>query len=108
MSVYCVVRFTPHTVELQPMLKPFIPDMIPAVADIDAMLKVVSLLSLSKRNCFTMCQNFVYSEKYISNIIRSIISYSLPVVTFLLIHLLTNSVPACCHHQQHVVVMVVV
>ncbi len=38
MSVY--FRYTPQTIELDHKLKPFIPDFIPAVGDIDAFLKV--------------------------------------------------------------------
>lgn len=33
-------RYTPQTIELDHKLKPFIPDFIPAVGDIDAFLKV--------------------------------------------------------------------
>jgi len=33
-------RYTPQTIELETKLKPFIPDFIPAVGDIDAFLKV--------------------------------------------------------------------
>ncbi|XP_037533232.1 intraflagellar transport protein 46 homolog [Nematolebias whitei] len=35
-----IIRYTPQTVELDHSLKPFIPDFIPAVGDIDAFLKV--------------------------------------------------------------------
>ncbi|XP_028998823.1 intraflagellar transport protein 46 homolog [Betta splendens] len=35
-----ITRYTPQTVELEHSLKPFIPDFIPAVGDIDAFLKV--------------------------------------------------------------------
>ncbi|XP_017548170.1 intraflagellar transport protein 46 homolog isoform X2 [Pygocentrus nattereri] len=35
-----ITRYTPQTVELDHKLKPFIPDFIPAVGDIDAFLKV--------------------------------------------------------------------
>lgn len=44
---WCVVEltssalsYTPQTAELEHSLKPFIPDFIPAVGDIDAFLKV--------------------------------------------------------------------
>ena len=33
-------RYTPQTIELDTKLKPFIPEFIPAVGDIDAFLKV--------------------------------------------------------------------
>lgn len=33
-------RYTPQVIELDHSLKPFIPDFIPAVGDIDAFLKV--------------------------------------------------------------------
>ncbi|XP_017297614.1 intraflagellar transport protein 46 homolog isoform X2 [Kryptolebias marmoratus] len=35
-----IIRYTPQTIELDHSLKPFIPDFIPAVGDIDAFLKV--------------------------------------------------------------------
>ena len=35
-----ITRFKPHTIELETRLKPFIPDYIPAVGEIDAFLKV--------------------------------------------------------------------
>ncbi|XP_018648614.1 hypothetical protein Smp_142670, partial [Schistosoma mansoni] len=35
-----IQRYTPQTIELETKLKPFIPDYIPAVGDIDAFLKV--------------------------------------------------------------------
>eukprot|EP00064_Thunnus_orientalis_P024498 superscaffoldBa00010603_g24793 len=35
-----ITRYTPQSVELEHSLKPFIPDFIPAVGDIDAFLKV--------------------------------------------------------------------
>ncbi|KAK7910455.1 hypothetical protein WMY93_015139 [Mugilogobius chulae] len=35
-----ITRYTPQTIELEHVLKPFIPDFIPAVGDIDAFLKV--------------------------------------------------------------------
>lgn len=37
--MFCL-RYTPESVELEHNLKPFIPDFIPAVGDIDAFLKV--------------------------------------------------------------------
>ena len=38
--LFCYVRFTPLTIPLPLALKPFIPDMVPAVPDVDAMIKV--------------------------------------------------------------------
>ncbi|XP_068096919.1 intraflagellar transport protein 46 homolog isoform X2 [Hyperolius riggenbachi] len=35
-----ITRYTPHTIDLDHRLKPFIPDFIPAVGDIDAFLKI--------------------------------------------------------------------
>jgi intraflagellar transport protein 46 len=35
-----IARYTPHTIELRTELKCFIPDYIPAVGDIDPMVKV--------------------------------------------------------------------
>lgn len=36
-----ITRYTPQTIELDHCLKPFIPDYIPSVGDIDAFIKVV-------------------------------------------------------------------
>lgn len=38
--VWFLFRYTPQTIELEYKLKPFIPDYIPAVGDIDAFIKV--------------------------------------------------------------------
>ena len=38
-SLY-VFRYTPQSIELETKVKPFIPDFIPAVGDIDAFIKV--------------------------------------------------------------------
>jgi intraflagellar transport protein 46 len=35
-----ILRYTPQTIELDHRLKPFIPDYIPAVGDIDAFIKI--------------------------------------------------------------------
>ena len=43
-----ITRYTPQTIELEHKLKPFIPDYIPAVGDIDAFIKVT--LPLKGRN----------------------------------------------------------
>jgi len=48
-------------VELRLLLKPFIPDMIPSVADVDAMLKVVFCLTNQNFYGDHICQRFVYS-----------------------------------------------
>ena len=37
---FSLIRYTPQTIELEHKLKPFIPDYIPAVGDIDAFIKV--------------------------------------------------------------------
>ena len=44
-----ITRYTPQSIDLEHKLKPFIPDYIPAVGDIDAFIKVrlSSLLSAS-------------------------------------------------------------
>lgn len=42
--LWCPLRYTPQSVELEHSLKPFIPDFIPAVGDIDAFLKVQTYL----------------------------------------------------------------
>lgn len=42
-SLLSALSYTPQTVELENSLKPFIPDFIPAVGDIDAFLKVQTL-----------------------------------------------------------------
>ena len=42
-DIYCMFfRYTPQSIELEHKLKPFIPDFIPAVGDIDAFVKVCS------------------------------------------------------------------
>ncbi len=38
-----ISRYTPQTVELDTKLKPFIPDFMPAIGDIDAFLKVAEI-----------------------------------------------------------------
>ncbi len=38
-----ISRYTPQTVELDTKLRPFIPEYIPAIGDIDAFLKVRTL-----------------------------------------------------------------
>lgn len=40
--IVCFFRYTPQSIELEHKLKPFIPDFIPAVGDIDAFVKVCS------------------------------------------------------------------
>ena len=35
-----ITRYTPQTIDLETKLKPFIPEYIPAIGDIDAFLKV--------------------------------------------------------------------
>lgn len=45
--VWFLFRYTPQTVELDYKLKPFIPDYIPAVGDIDAFIKVSKWLGLT-------------------------------------------------------------
>lgn len=37
-----IPRYTPQSIELEHKLKPFIPDFIPAVGDIDAFIKVIA------------------------------------------------------------------
>lgn len=44
--VFCC-SYSPQSVELEHSLKPFIPDFIPAVGDIDAFLKVGTQLARS-------------------------------------------------------------
>lgn len=39
-AIWFLFRYTPQTIELEYKLKPFIPDFIPAVGDIDAFIKV--------------------------------------------------------------------
>lgn len=41
-------RYTPQTIELEYKIKPFIPDFIPAVGDIDAFIKVSNGMVLKK------------------------------------------------------------
>ena len=39
-----IVRYTPQTIDIETRFKPFIPEYIPAVGDIDAFLKGISLM----------------------------------------------------------------
>ena len=50
-------RYTPQSIELDYKLKPFIPDYIPAVGDIDAFLKVGTENSL-KNSKYLSCVQF--------------------------------------------------
>ena len=45
-TVLCGCRYTPQSIELDHKLKPFIPDFIPSVGDIDAFIKVTALAAL--------------------------------------------------------------
>lgn len=45
-GMFVCFRYTPQAIELDHKLKPFIPDYIPAVGDIDAFIKVSSCLPL--------------------------------------------------------------
>lgn len=45
-----IYRYTPQSIELENKLKPFIPDFIPAVGDIDAFVKVSSVSSFQTQN----------------------------------------------------------
>lgn len=47
-------RYTPQTIELDHKLKPFIPDFIPAVGDIDAFLKVSAVVVNNNKNTNNM------------------------------------------------------
>lgn len=47
-----ITRYTPQTIDLEHKLKPFIPDYIPAVGDIDAFIKVRQNLSVGRAVCF--------------------------------------------------------
>ncbi|MGH0129779.1 UNVERIFIED_CONTAM: hypothetical protein FKN15_059463 [Acipenser sinensis] len=58
-----ISRYTPQTIELDHKLKPFIPDFIPAVGDIDAFLKQIKVKSL---------ENAEKNPKTIENWIKSI------------------------------------
>ena len=44
LSTFWRSRYTPQTIDLDHKLKPFIPDFIPAVGDIDAFIKVSEAL----------------------------------------------------------------
>lgn len=56
----CVLRYTPQSIELEHSLKPFIPDYIPAVGDIDAFLKVTPLFFPR------LCANFLLASFTVS------------------------------------------
>ncbi|CAJ1410753.1 unnamed protein product [Effrenium voratum] len=36
----CIARYKPHTIELDTILKPFIPELIPSIGEVDAFLKM--------------------------------------------------------------------
>ncbi|CAK9035355.1 unnamed protein product [Durusdinium trenchii] len=36
----CITRYKPHTIELDTVLKPFIPELIPSIGEVDAFLKM--------------------------------------------------------------------
>ena len=42
-----IVRYTPQTIDIETRFKPFIPEYIPAVGDIDAFLKGISLMYIT-------------------------------------------------------------
>ena len=46
-----ILRYTPQAIELETRFKPFIPEFIPAVGDIDAFIKVNKQLT-----CFSKCK----------------------------------------------------
>ena len=48
-----IVRYTPQTIEIETRFKPFIPEYIPAVGDIDAFLKGRTNIFDLVTNCFT-------------------------------------------------------
>ena len=63
-----ITRYTPQTVELDTKLKPFIPEFIPAIGDIDAFLKVHVILHSS---LFTWCmytQQFLYQNVVVTSV----------------------------------------
>lgn len=45
-------RYSPQTMELDTKLKPFVPEFIPAIGDIDAFLKVHNVENLHRRTSF--------------------------------------------------------
>ena len=53
-SIYTVYdRYTPQTIDLEHKMKPFNPDFIPAVGDIDAFLKVRhQIIHVTLYKCF--------------------------------------------------------
>lgn len=56
----CPLSYTPQSIELEHSLKPFIPDFIPAVGDIDAFLKVQTHTGLQTGSLLVV---FFYSQK---------------------------------------------
>ena len=40
-----ITRYTPHNIELECRLMPFVPEYVPAIGDIDAFIKVCSNIS---------------------------------------------------------------
>jgi len=47
-----ISRYQPQDIVLETKLKPFIPEYVPAIGDIDAFLKVYNDLFETKINCF--------------------------------------------------------
>ena len=52
--LFCYVRFNPRIMPLPVVLKPFIPDMVPAHPDVDAMIKVAMILTISQSAVITL------------------------------------------------------
>ena len=57
-----IVRYTPQTIEIETRFKPFIPEYIPAVGDIDAFLKGIN----ATNNFLNISKN--YRNSYLVNI----------------------------------------
>jgi uncharacterized membrane protein YkvA (DUF1232 family) len=61
MEFHVIFRYTPQSIELEYKLKPFIPDFIPAVGDIDAFLKVsIKIESLNHWRNYKHWQWWIY------------------------------------------------
>ena len=49
-----ITRYTPQPIELETQLRPFIPEYIPAIGDIDAFLKVSGCSTDETADCYTL------------------------------------------------------
>ena len=80
-----ISRYTPQTVELDTKLKPFIPEFIPAIGDIDAFLKVAEIYRSTIIS--------FYKHKIFANIASACKKITLPII-YSTMHTILESMPA--------------